>query len=46
MFGLAYAFQDTWGVELAKYEVLTLGTLAVVALVAVVGYVLGRPSAT
>ncbi len=43
LFGIDYAFKDTWGVSFAKFEVLTLGTLAVVALIAVVGYVLGAP---
>ena len=43
VFGIDYAFKDTWGVSFAKFEVLTLGTLAVVALIAVVGYVLGAP---
>lgn len=38
LFGVAYDFQDTWGVNRATYEVLTLGTLAVVFAVAVVGY--------
>ena len=34
LFGIDYAFKDTWGVSFAKFEVLTLGTLAVVALIA------------
>jgi amino acid transporter len=43
LFGINYDFKGTWGVSFAKFEVLTLGTLAVVALIAVVGYVLGAP---
>ncbi len=43
LFGIDYDFKGTWGVSFAKFEVLTLGTLAVVALLAVVGYVLGAP---
>jgi amino acid transporter len=43
LFGLDYAFKDTWGVSQAKFEVLTLGTLAIVLLIALVGYALGRP---
>ena len=41
--GLPYDFQETWGVSRTKYEALTLGTLAVVLLVALVGYALGKP---
>jgi amino acid transporter len=38
LFGVAYNFKDTWGVSRATYETLTLCTLAVVLLIAVVGY--------
>jgi amino acid transporter len=38
LFGVAYNFKDTWGVSRATYETLTLSTLAVVLLIAVVGY--------
>jgi amino acid transporter len=41
--GIDYNFKDTWGVSFAKFEALTLGTLAVVAVIAVVGYALGKP---
>ncbi len=41
--GLGYDFKGTWGVSFAKFEALTLGTLGVVTLLAVVGYVLGAP---
>ena len=43
LFGIEYNFHDTWGVSLPKFLVLTLGTLAVVAALAVVGYILGAP---
>jgi glutamate:GABA antiporter len=41
--GIEYDFEDTWGVSFAKFEALTLGTLGVVLLVALVGYALGAP---
>jgi amino acid transporter len=40
LFGIDYAFKDEWGVTRGTYEALTLGTLAVVVLIAVVGYAL------
>jgi glutamate:GABA antiporter len=40
LFGLDYNFKDTWGVTQGTYEWLTLGTLAVVILIAVIGYAL------
>ena len=40
LFGLDYAFKDEWGVSRGTYEALTLGTLGVVVLLAVVGYAL------
>jgi amino acid transporter len=43
LFGLDYDFQDTWGVSRTTYEALTLGTLAVILVIALVGYALGRP---
>jgi glutamate:GABA antiporter len=42
LFGLSYDFHGTWGVTRGTYEALTIGTLAVVFLIAVVGYALGR----
>jgi glutamate:GABA antiporter len=42
LFGISYNFKDEWGVSRATFEVLTLGTLAVVFAVAIVGYWLGR----
>lgn len=41
LLGVHYDFHDTWGVSRAHFEALTLGTLAVIAVVAVAGYVLG-----
>jgi len=41
--GAGYTFQDTWGVSRVRFEVFTLGTLAVIIAFAVVGYWLGRP---
>ena len=41
--GISYDFHDVWGVSRAKFEALTLGTLGVVLLFALVGYVLGAP---
>jgi glutamate:GABA antiporter len=42
LFGLSYDFKDEWGVSRGTYEALTLGTLAVVLAIALVGYALGR----
>jgi amino acid transporter len=41
--GISYDFKDVWGVSFGRFEALTLGTLGVVLLLAVVGYVLGAP---
>ena len=41
--GVSYDFKGTWGVSFAKFEALTLGTLGVVLLIALVGYALGAP---
>jgi amino acid transporter len=43
LFHVPYHFKDTWGVGRGEFEALTLGTLAVVLLIAVVGYWLGTP---
>ena len=43
LFGLDYDFKGTWGVSRGTYEALTLGTLAVILLIAVVGYALAAP---
>jgi amino acid transporter len=41
--GVGYDFVDTWGVTQGRFEVFTLGTLAVVIAFGVVGYFFGRP---
>jgi amino acid transporter len=41
LLGVDYSFEDTWGVSRGHFEALTLGTLAVIALIAVVGCALG-----
>ncbi len=42
LFGVDYDFKDTWGVSRLAFHSLTLGTLAVMFLVAIVGYLSGR----
>jgi amino acid transporter len=42
LFGVSYDFKGTWGVSRGTYEALTLGTLAVVLAIAIIGYALGR----
>jgi amino acid transporter len=42
LFGLSYDFFGTWGVHRGTFEALTLGTLAVIVLLAVIGYATGR----
>jgi amino acid transporter len=42
LFGVGYNFKDGWdGVSRGTFEVLTLGTLAVIVLLAIIGYVSG-----
>jgi amino acid transporter len=41
LFGVEYDFKDTWGVSRGHFEALTLGTLAVIAAIALIGYRLG-----
>jgi hypothetical protein len=41
LFGAEYDFQSVWGVSQARFEVFTLGTLAVVIAFALLGYALG-----
>ena len=43
LFGIPYDFKDSWGVSRAKFETLTLGTLGVILLFAIVMYALGKP---
>jgi len=42
LFGLSYDFHGTWGVSRATFEALTLGTLAVILLIAIIGFAAGR----
>lgn len=41
--GVGYNFEEAWGVTRLRFEVFTLGTLAIVVLLGVVGYMLGKP---
>jgi glutamate:GABA antiporter len=41
LFGLSYDFTGTWGVSRARFEALTLGTVAVIVLLTVAGLWLG-----
>jgi amino acid transporter len=43
LFGISYDFKSSWGVSRARFETLTLGTLGVILVIALVGYWLGRP---
>jgi hypothetical protein len=43
LFGADYNFVDSWGVSRLRFEVFTLGTLAVVIAFAVIGYIFGKP---
>ena len=40
LFGIDYDFRDTWGVSRGTYTTLTLGTLAVILAIALIGYAL------
>lgn len=42
LFGIDYAFEDEWGVDQVTFEVFTLGTLAALLVLALVGYWRGR----
>jgi amino acid transporter len=42
VFGVGYKFKDSWGVTQGVFEALTLGTLAVIVAIGLVGYWLGR----
>lgn len=42
LFGLDYDFLEYWGVTQTRFEVFTLGTLAVLTAIAVAGYLQGR----
>ena len=38
------SFHDAWGVSRLKFEVYTLGSLGVILLIAVIGYIAGAPT--
>jgi amino acid transporter len=42
LFGIEYDFRGTWDISQATFEIFALGTLAVVFLIALVGYALAR----
>jgi len=42
IFGVGYTFDDEWGVSRGTFELLTLGTLAVLVIVGALGYRAGR----
>lgn len=42
LFGLGYDFEEEWGVDRGAFEALTLGTLALILVIALVGYALSR----
>jgi glutamate:GABA antiporter len=42
LFGVSYSFQEEWGVGRGEFEALTLGTLAIIVLIAVFGGWAGR----
>jgi glutamate:GABA antiporter len=42
LFGLQYAFKDTWGVHRGVFEALTLGTLGIIVAIGLIGYWMGR----
>ena len=44
LFGLDYEFLDTWNVSRVRFEAFTLGTLAVLTVIAVAGYLAARRS--
>ena len=41
LFGVEYNFLDTWGTGRGTYELLTIGTLVIIAIVAMIGYAMG-----
>jgi glutamate:GABA antiporter len=43
LLGAGYNFKSVWGISQTRFEVFTLGTLAVIIAFAAVGYWLGRP---
>jgi glutamate:GABA antiporter len=43
IFGLKYSVEDSYGVSRTRFEVFTLGTLGIIVVIGVVGYILGAP---
>jgi glutamate:GABA antiporter len=41
LFGVEYGFKGSWGVPRSTFEALTLGTLAVITIVGIAGYIAG-----
>ena len=41
LFGVGYGFTDSWSVSQRTFEALTLGTLGVILVVAIIGYIAG-----
>jgi amino acid transporter len=41
--GFSYDYQDTWGVSFARYEVLSIAIIVVIAVLSAAGYVLAAP---
>jgi amino acid transporter len=42
VFKVGYPFKDSWGVSQGEFEALTLGTLAIIVIVGLIGYWAGR----
>jgi glutamate:GABA antiporter len=42
LFGVGYGFKGSWGVTQGVFEALTLGTLAIIVAIALIGYWFGR----
>jgi glutamate:GABA antiporter len=43
VFGLSYSVQEAYGVSRTRFEVFTIGTLAIIVVIGVIGYWLGAP---
>jgi amino acid transporter len=43
LFGVSYPFKDTWGVGQGEFELLTLGTLAIIVGIGLAGYIWAKP---
>ncbi len=41
LLGIEYDFAGTWGTSRGTYELLTIGTLVIIAIVAMIGYAMG-----